>query len=169
MKRFSVPGVGGPTASGTGARHLLGGREPRGCLAGGPTFAPGRQEGQPCVPAAGCQAVHLAGARFFVGPLLGILLWRSSFAASSAGSRGAPVSRWQRQGLMAVLRRPQVGGVRRLLVGLCSRPGHTECDVCAGGGRPGGTSDSWALLHGQATCPRALYGDRLSSRRGPRE
>lgn len=61
----------------------------------------------------------------------------------------------------------RVGGVRRLLVGLWSRPGHTECDVCAGGRWPGGTNDSWALLHRQATCPQALYGDGMSSGLGP--
>lgn len=127
------------------------------------TFAPGRQEGQAMSLQPRCQSVRLAWAYFFVGPLLGILDMGDQVRCLLRRESGCPC------GLRAVPCRPQVGGVRRLLVGLRSRPGHTERDVCAGGRGPGGTSDSWALLHRRATCPRALYGDGMSSRLGPRE
>lgn len=160
-KRFSVPGVGDPIASGTSSRHLLGGVEPRGYVAGG-HLRPRKAGGAGHVPAAPVP-VSSSGLGFFVGPLLGILDMGEQVRCLLRRESGCPC------GLRAVPCRPQVGGVGRLLVGLRSRPGHTERDVCAGGRGPGGTSDSWALLHRRATCPRALYGDGMSSRLGPRE
>lgn len=50
--------------------------------------------------------------------------------------------------MMAVLRRPQVGGVQRVLIVLWGRTGCTEHDMRAGGRWPGDASDCWALLPG---------------------
>lgn len=50
---------------------------------------------------------------------------------------------------------------------LWSRPGITECDVCARGSWPGDTGHGWTLLHRrEAACPQALCGHGMSSGTG---
>lgn len=78
-------------------------------------------------------------------PPLGSWIWGSRFTAS--------LPQEQRQGLMAVLCRPQ-GDAGCVLVGLWNRSGRAEHDVCAGGRWHGGASNCWALLRRrEAACP----------------
>ena len=100
-------------------------------------------------------------------PFLGSWRLGSRFTASAPGA-GLHDARRQRQGLTAVVSRPQ--GDRRVLVGLWSRPGRAEHDLYAGGRWHGAIGNCWALLcRREATCPGALCRGGLSSQLGPGE
>lgn len=110
------------------------------------------------------------------GPWPYLFVRNPSWALGDWGAGSPPLhqelacttARRQRQGLTAVMSRPQ--GDRRVLVGLWSRSGRAEHDVYAGGRWHGAVGNCWALLcRREATCPGALCRGGMSSQLGPGE